>query len=235
MSALERMQDVIGNNIANSGVSGFKATGVSVHSSDVSNYQPMSDFEATLESEYARADGKVSFEQGMLVPSDNPMDCAIDGKGFFQVEGEEGTIIYTRSGRFHLNTENELVDASGRPVVGDNGAITAAETGEPIRIEADGQVYQGGIPIGRLTLVDIANPDSLTQVNGGFRIMPDTEAGAKILDDVRVVQGFYEASNVSAMREMVGMIEVSRAYEANERVISTLDGMMGRANTALSV
>ncbi len=235
LTGLERWQDATSQNIANSSVSGYKAIGVGLSSERCDKFKSGSDFETMLRNETSKAQTRVYFEQGQLVPSGNPMDCAIDGDGFFQVRGEDGGTIYSRNGQFRTNSDDQLVDVAGRVVLGSSGAITVNPSAGPVRIEADGQVYQGDTQVAKLAIASIKDMSSLVPAGGGYVGKEGAELEVDELDEVRVVQGFYEASNVSPMREMINMIAISRAYEANQRVISTQDSILGRITSTFSV
>lgn len=235
MAGLERWQDAISQNIANTSVAGYKAVGVAINTGSKDKAPEGNDFADALKNEQARAEIKVNFAHGVLVPSDNPMDCAINGDGFFEIQDEEGGTIYTRNGRMHVDSENHLVDASDRPVMGSSGVITLNAGSGNIRIDSEGQIYQGAIKVAKLSIVSIDDTSTLIPAGGGYTIKEDEDPVVEQMDDATVTQGFYEASNVAPMREMIDMISSYRAYEANQRVVSNADSMLGRAISAFSV
>jgi len=235
MAGLERWQDAISQNIANSGVAGYKAIGVAISSGKSDNANTGNDFASMLSTSLTQADAKVSFGQGQLVPTGNAMDCAIDGPGFFQVSDENGGIIYTRNGQFHADSSNRLVDSSGRPVVGAVGPITVTPGGGDVRVEADGSIYQKDVRVAQLAVVSIADESALVPAGGGYAVAQNKDPGVQPMANVHVVQGVYEASNVSPMREMINMINVSRAYEANQKVLSSQDAMLGKVVSTFAV
>lgn len=235
LSSLERWQDAVSQNISNASVAGYKAVGVGVSTETCGNSPEGNDFSAMLGKESAKALTKICFDQGQIVPSGNPMDCAIDGPGFFQVEDEQGGTIFTRNGQFRMNQEGILVDISGRVVQGTSGEITALNGAGEVRVGSDGRVFQGSNQIGQLAVAAIDDESTLIPAGGGYVFAEGTEANVETLDDVHIIQGYYEASNVSPMREMINMITLSRAYEANQRVITTHDSMLGRAISTFTV
>ncbi|MBN1404629.1 MAG: flagellar hook-basal body protein [Opitutales bacterium] len=235
LSSLERWQAAVSQNISNSSVAGYKAVGVGISTAESSKVPDGEDFAAILAKQGTRPEAKICFDQGQIVPSGNPMDCAIDGDGFFQVQGDEGGTIYTRNGQFRLNSENAIVDISGRPVLGTAGTITVNPADGDVRVEEDGQVYQGETRVAKLALVSISDESALRPAGGGYVLDENSDAKAVDLEDARVVQGYYEASNVSPMREMISMITLSRAYEANQRIISNMDSLLGRVTSTFAV
>jgi flagellar basal body rod protein FlgG len=229
MSSLERWQDAISQNIASSEVAGYKALGTSMHTQKMPMAEAGDNFSASLGSELVKADLSVNRDKGLCVQSGNNMDCAIDGDGYFQIRAEDGGAKYTRNGHFHVNNENVLVNANGEPVEGVSGTITLSPGGGDLSFDQNGRVYQGEIQIDQLKVVSADNENYLVPVTGGFVPAEGTDPGINDIAQPRILQGFYEASNVSPMREMVNMINVERAYEANQKVIQNADTTLGNA------
>jgi flagellar basal-body rod protein FlgG len=188
----------------------------------------------------------VCFEQGSLKESQNDFDLALDGKGFFAVATPWGE-RYTRNGSFQLGKEGYLDTKEGYPVLGENGPVRVKANN--FRIDKEGQIWinaeyadDPNILVSREnnTWAETALLDTLKLVEfdldrylkkQGSSLYRDTEISgpAIIMDENRpvVLQGFTEAANVEPVREMVQMIEVNRAYEANQKVIQTHDSMLG--------
>jgi len=185
------------------------------------------------------------FEQGELQQTGNSFDLALDGKGFFSVETAQGE-RYTRNGSFLINSEGTLVTKNGEPVLGENGEITLKKNN--FVIDKKGNVYQNSSLAGdperlvsmeeneweNMELVDTLKvvdfPRDRFLKKQGDSMWKDTEeSGAprqiELGADTKVEQGFIENSNVNPVTEMVKMIEVNRAYEANQRVIRSQEGM----------
>lgn len=234
MSGLEKWQDAISDNIANSSVAGFRSVGVAMHSEHLQAGVSEGDFDTALGSELVKADMKVNYDHGMMLSSDAPLDCAVDGDGFFTVRDSDGSTRYTRDGRFHVDTDGKLVDSSGSAVLSGGSPIMGSAGAGDMRIDASGRVYQGSLEIGQVSLVDIARKDALVNVGNGFVASGSSDAGVSPVAAPKLITGFYETGNVSIMREMVNMINVSRAYEANSKTISSADAAMGKAIQAFS-
>jgi flagellar basal-body rod protein FlgF len=176
----------------------------------------------------------INLSQGQVIASDSPLDVAIDGAGFFQIQQPDGSHLYTRNGQFHINSDNQLVNQSNLPVLGDTGPIQLIPGGGEISIDISGRIFQGTTPVATLKVTEFQNPGNLELHAGGFMIKPGENAGPQDVENPRVLQGYYEASNVNPVTEMVKLIAVSRAYEANQKVIQNQDRMLERATSAFS-
>ena len=157
--------------------------------------------------------------QGNIVRTGNPTDIAIDGQGFFALTDGQRT-LYTRKGNFRLDSEGYLVNELGMRVL--------LENGQPVRVEGqvevspDGTVFSNGIPVGKLQVVGLENP----QKEGN-----DLYTGNPIeAQNYKVLQGHLEMSNVNAIVEMVRLIEAHRAHEVYSNLIRSLDDIQGKAN-----
>jgi flagellar basal-body rod protein FlgG len=188
-----------------------------------------------------------SFEQGSMKETQSDFDLALDGKGFMTVATPWGE-RYTRNGSFQLGKEGYLETKEGYPVLGEKGPIkvqannfqvdkqghvwvNAAYTQDPsgmISKEANG--WEDATLLDTLKLVEFDVDRYLQKQGSSLYRSTDISGEARIMDvenRPRVVQGFTEASNVDPVLEMVQMIEVNRAYEANQKVIQTEDAMLG--------
>ncbi|MDZ7924536.1 MAG: flagellar basal-body rod protein FlgG [Marinagarivorans sp.] len=174
------------------------------------------------------------FTEGSLQVTDQTLDVAVDGRGFFQILQPSGDIAYTRDGQFHLNNEGQLVNASGLLL---EPNITVPEGANQVTIGTDGVVsatLQGDpIPqnIGNIELVDFINPAGLQAIGGNLFLQTGSSGdpinGTPGLEGMgQVKQGMLENSNVDIVQEMVNMITTQRAYEMNSKVISTADQML---------
>ena len=175
------------------------------------------------------------FTAGSLQTTEQPLDMAINGRGFFQVLLPDGTVSYTRDGSFHLNADGYLVTANGyslEPAIGplqqDTQSFTVGEDGTV-------SVTTLGNPapqiIGNLQTADFVNPAGL-QAMGSNLFLETAASGAPQVSTPglnglgTVLQNTLENSNVSVVEELVNMITTQRAYEMNSKVISTADQML---------
>ncbi len=174
------------------------------------------------------------FSQGNLVQSDNPLDVAIQGRGFFQILLPDGSLAYTRDGSFEMNSQGVLVTSSGYEL---QPAITVPQETQSLTIGSDGTVsalvagQSAPTQIGTLQLSDFLNPLGLQPV--GENLFKETlssgtpQTGNPGLSGLgALVQGSLESSNVNVVEELVNMIETQRAYEMNSKAISTVDQML---------
>jgi len=181
------------------------------------------------------------FAQGNLQQTNNPLDLAVNGRGFFQVLMPDGTNAYTRDGGFQVDSQGQLVTSSGFPV---QPAINIPDGAQSVTVGADGtvsvQLAGQAAPqqVGSLTLTDFINPAGLQ--SQGENLYVETAAsgapqtGTPGLNGVgKVVQGALESSNVNVVEELVSMIETQRAYEMNSKAISTTDQMLAYVNNNL--
>lgn len=218
--ALGRQMDVIANNIANMTASGFKAEMMVFEPVvvDAGNRQRLAFVQdvATVR----------DLAPGPLTVTDNPLDVAIEGPGYFAVETAAG-VRYGRSGQFRLNELGELVTAAGDPVLDDGGAPLALPVGGgPITIAADGTVSNDGGVVGRIGVVSFADEQELRKVGGGLYATDQPPAPAL---EARVVQGALEGSNVRPIVEMTRMMATARAYQGTQRLIDTHHELQRRA------
>ncbi|GAA7705588.1 flagellar basal-body rod protein FlgG [Helicobacter pylori] len=179
------------------------------------------------------------FSQGSPKETENNLDVAITGKGFFQVQLPDGTTAYTRSGNFKLDEQGNLVTSEGYLLI---PQITLPEDTTQVNIGVDGtvSVTQGlqttSNVIGQITLANFVNPAGLHSM--GDNLFSITNAsGDAILGNPdsqglgKLRQGFLELSNVRLVEEMTDLITAQRAYEANSKSIQTADAMLQTVNS----
>ncbi len=179
------------------------------------------------------------FSQGSPKETENNLDVAITGKGFFQVQLPDGTTAYTRSGNFKLDEQGNLVTSEGYLLI---PQITLPEDTTQVNIGVDGtvSVTQGlqttSNVIGQITLANFVNPAGLHSI--GDNLFSITNAsGEAIVGNPdsqglgKLRQGFLELSNVRLVEEMTDLITAQRAYEANSKSIQTADAMLQTVNS----
>ncbi|MHA3739297.1 flagellar basal-body rod protein FlgG [Pseudomonas sp. Eth.TT006] len=175
-----------------------------------------------------------NFTAGSLQTTEQPLDMAINGRGFFQILQPDGTTSYTRDGTFHLDSNGQIVNASGFAL---EPAIVIPNNAQSFTVGTDGTVSitVPGNPaaqvIGNLQTADFINPAGLQAV--GNNLFLETAASGAPQIGTPGLNGFgttlqntLESSNVSTVEEMVNMITTQRAYEMNSKVISTADQML---------
>jgi len=178
------------------------------------------------------------FTQGSMLQTENALDVAIKGRGFFQILLPDGNLAYTRDGTFQRDATGEMVTASGYSV---QPAITIPDGAQSITIGNDGTVsvqlsgQSSPSQVGSLETVDFINPVGLQPIGENLYIETASsgtaQAGTPGLNGFgSLVQGALEGSNVNVVSELVNMIETQRAYEMNSKAISTNDQMMQYLN-----
>lgn len=177
------------------------------------------------------------FTQGDMTQTNNQLDLAINGEGFFQVKKPDGTYAYTWDGSFKVDSQGKIVTSSGFYL---DPSITIDENTLSVAIGSDGSVTAtkvGGTTsvIGNIELANFVNPGGLTAI--GNNLYDQSEAsGTPTLGTPSsstfgsINQGYLEASNVDIVEEMVSMIAAQRAYEVNSKTIQTVEQMMQMAN-----
>ena len=174
------------------------------------------------------------FTQGEVVQTNNPLDIAVQGRGFLQVTMPDGTVAYTRDGSFHLNSDGQIVTNSGYPI---EPALTVPANAQSITIGNDGTVsvalpgQAAPAQIGTVQTADFINPAGL-EARGENLYVETASSGAPQTGTPglnglgTLMQGSLESSNVNVVEELVNMIETQRAYEMNSKAISASDQML---------
>ncbi len=235
LTALERWQDVVAQNITSSQTTGYRKRTISFSTQLAGELQtdPKGRDGAAMATIFPKVNRGISFTTGETEPTRREYDVAIQGEGFFEVQMPDGGKAYTRSGQFNLRADRTLVGAGGQPVLSDGGSpIVLLPNGIPMTVNRDGSIFQGDASLGKISVVSFKDPEQLTPGPGGFFIaraglQPEPVAAPELM------QGYLEGSNVSALREMVDMVLVSRAYEANQKIITSYDQTMQKELEAL--
>ena len=180
--------------------------------------------------------------QGPIEMTKRPLDLAIDGTGFFALNTPQG-VRYTRAGRFVRDANDFVVNEDGHQLMGQNGPIRLPPGAnlDDLHIDGDGNVAIGQTPIDRLVLVNVL-PGPVREgytLNGAQKVgynLVDAVTGTAPVDptQTRVQQGAIEHSPVNVVREMVGLIEVQRTYEANQKVVLAEDESLDRVLQRIS-
>lgn len=218
MMAQTRRLDQVANNLANVDTTGYKRE-------DITFWEMLYKANNHPERVGKAIHDVTNLKEGALQQTNNPLDLAIHGNGYFKVETPNGERL-TRAGQFLVNNKQQLVTQQGYPVLADGGAITI--NGTDIAIGKNGSVSVDGRLVGTLDIVTAANlrdiqkaGGNLLQITNGGEEEPATE--------VTVNQGYLEKSNVSTMREMTAMIDLQRAYQSQQKIINTIDDMDSKA------
>ena len=249
MAAQETNLDAISNNIANGNTVGYKKQRVDFQDLLYQTVRAAgTQTAATATSPTGLQIGSGvrvvstsrAFSAGSTQVTNNPLDVAIEGNGFFVVQQPDGTPAYTRAGNLQTNATGQLVTSEGHPL---DPAITIPPDATSVAIGADGTVsvtlanQPAPSQIGQITLANFVNPAGLSSV--GHNLFKETAASGAPQIGVAgtesrgtLLQGALEHSNVDVVEEMVGLIGAQRAYEINSKVITAADDML-RAATQL--
>lgn len=239
MANEQKRLDIISNNIANSATVGYKKEGVTNQSFDDVLTTKIRDASAAYQ-DLVIGDmslgvklGEVytDYGQGSLRETGNSYDLAIEGKGFFAVNvtdkfGNEST-KYTRDGSFKRTADGFIVDEDGNHLRSESGNLQISANIADVTIGSDGSVYGDDQYLDKITLTDFEDYNYLKKYGEN---MYEAVDGATMIDGSGIVsQGYTEQSNINVVSEMVQMITITRAYEANQKVIQTVDGMLEKA------
>lgn len=224
-SGLRRQMDVIAHNLANMNTTAFKGEKmmfadelVRSRGGDRSRYENLAFVRdvATMR----------DTTEGPLKKTENPLDVAVRGDGYFVVDTPDGE-RFTRNGNFQLDQTGQLVTQAGYAVLSVGGQpFTFAPTDRDISIGRDGSVSTNNGPVGRLRVVRFDNDQTLRMTEGGLYV---TDTQPQAVERPDVVQGMLEGSNIEPVQEMANMIEVSRAYDNVKMMIDRENDRIQRA------
>ncbi len=219
--------DLLANNLANAATTGYKVdrefyslfTGDQEESDDTGDRSavPMIDKRWT------------DFSQGVLQVTGNPADMALEGKGFFTVNGPKGP-LYTRNGSFQVSPTGILTSADGYPVTSRGGGTIKIDPALPIEVTKEGTVQQGGADKGELDVVNFADTMSLSKQGSNYYQNANPKVVPTAATDVTVHQGELEASNVNTPSAAIQLVGVMRQFEMLQKAI-TLSVDMSKKGT----
>lgn len=230
LSVLNKQQEITSNNLANAQTVGYKKDVLVAES-----FPEMLHYRLNAPEDYGKTPPQVgSLSLGVNISevfidqsagtrktSENPLAMSLAGEGFFTVSTPNGE-RYTRNGDFTTDAQGRLVTTAGYPLIGEKGEIVLDGTG--IQVDQQGRIYNSdGVAVDRLKIVDFSTPLSKEGDTLFVGENPQTVAEPK------VVQGTIEQSNVQILTEMVNMITIMRSYEANQKVIQSIDTSLDKA------
>ncbi|MGN0505268.1 MAG: flagellar hook-basal body protein [Lachnospiraceae bacterium] len=233
----QKRLDVIANNIANAATTGYKQEGVTSQSFDDLLTIKVRDYSARTDEKIGSMSlgvkvGEVytNHKQGSMRVTGNTYDLAIDGDGFFQMKVTDSAgrdhIRYTRAGNFTITKEGYVTDADGNHLQGESGDLQVP-TDATIVFDTDGTVYANGEAIDKVVIVDFEDYNYLKKYADTMYEPVDGATQTEATGALR--QGVLEQSNVNVVQEMTQMIAITRAYEANQKVVQTMDSTLDQA------
>lgn len=210
----QKRLEVISNNIANAGTAGFKK-------------------ELVLFENFLSERTATNLEQGSIRGTGNELDIALSGKGFIKAQTNQG-VLFTRTGNLTLNRQGVVVTQEGWPVLGQGGSpITVSGSGKSLRIESNGQVFEGEQNVGALEVVEFPPETPLLRAENGYFKPADPKIAPTPAKDCAIQQGALEDANFNVVQEMTQMIDTMRTFEAYYKIIQTFDQMDSQLNTKL--
>jgi len=231
MLGVMELNDVIANNLANVNSAGFKETKLifkNIHDSAVNA------LDKSVKGNETKQVGSLSvgsvvdaavidFSQGGLRITGNPLDVAINGKGFFEVQMPDGSSAYTRNGSFILTDNGGLTTINGEPVMGEGGQIQLdlkQYQTKDITISGDGVIHLDKEEVGKLRIVDFANKAGMKTIGSALFVPGDGQnSSPHSAENFQVVQGAIESSNSNIIQTMVNSIAATRMYETLSNII----------------
>lgn len=217
---MQQRLDMLSNNLANVNTVGYKADRPDFRLPDETPAELVEGDTPQLSPYSPPMTYHIDFSAGAILQTQNPLDVAIQGDGFFEVQTGAGS-QYTRKGNFSVNDEGYLSTTDGWPVMGEGGQISI--DGSRVDINDQGEVYVDGELEDTLRIVDFTTPYNLEKV-GNNRFMPLNElAETTEAENYTIAQGYVESSNVNAIRAMTEVIETMRVFESYQKVIRAAD------------
>ncbi len=237
--ALEmKRQESIATNIASSSLPGYKREFIQSSEFTDAMYESMNDKSEVKGIGIGGTIGekKVDFSQGALKQTGRPLDFAINGKGFFEVQKDDNSKMYTKNGSFMLAANGDLITSEGYKVLGDNGVIsfnpnyslsdlTVSNDGTLMIEDKTGNTMNS---IDKLSIINVENTDSFKRVSGSYFTLPPAQGARNLAQDANpeefsILNRTIETSNAAPIKEMVSMIASMREFEMSQKVLKMFD------------
>lgn len=239
MITQEAREDVITNNLANANSTGFKSDNLTVKKFDdvlIQNYDKqvngknVRNIIGSISNGSRIDDVNVDFTQGNIESTESNTDFALEGRGFFTVQRDNGLdtgTYYTRDGRFHVNMAGILVNDSGdavmaRDTAGNNTTINVGNG--KLECDANGNIIVDGEPKYTFQIVDFDDYNTLKKVGDNLY-----QGAAPVEGTALVRQNSLEKSNVNVVNELVNMMTTMRSFETNQKIVQSLDETLNKA------
>lgn len=233
----QKRLDVIANNIANAATTGYKQEGVTSRAFEdmlaikVRDYSVRNDeYIGNMSLGVKVGEIYTNHNQGSLRVTDNTFDMALDGKGFFTIRVTDAAgndhIRYTRAGNFTITQEGYVTDADGNHVQSESGDLIVP-TNAQIVIDKNGNIYANEALVDRITITDFEDYNYLKKY--ADTMYEPVEGAVEVETKASVLQGCLEQSNINVVREMTQMINITRAYEANQKIVQAMDKTLDQA------
>jgi flagellar basal-body rod protein FlgF/flagellar basal-body rod protein FlgG len=216
---MARMQalDTAANNLANTNTNGFRAEQDFFRNTLTGPDALDSQLDTAVNNYGVLGGNRVDLGQGQLSDTGNPLDVAMEGPGFFQIQRPDKTVVYTRDGSFLRSTKGVLVNGKGEPVLNTQGKPITIPTG-PVTIASDGTISVGGAVVAKIGMVDF--PTGTPLVPDGVSQYTAPAKAAKASSTASLHQGMLEGSNQDVVRGTLQLILVQRQAEMMQKALS---------------
>jgi len=233
----QKRLEVIANNIANSATTGYKQEGVTSQTFDdvlaikVKDYSvKTSEAIGTMPLGVKIGEVFTNYGQGSIRVTSNTYDLALDGSGFFKMRVTDTAgndhIRYTRAGNFTITVDGYVTDADGNHLQGESGDLIVPTDAE-IVFDKDGSVFANGELVDKVVMTDFEDYNYLKKF--ADTMYEPVDGATEIEASSALLQGCLEQSNVNVVKEMTQMIAITRAYEANQKIVQTMDSTLDQA------
>ncbi|MBE5939379.1 MAG: flagellar hook-basal body protein [Lachnospiraceae bacterium] len=239
MANQQKRLDTITNNLANATTTAYKREGITSRAfDDMLTYRAKDLQDAyytknigTMSLGVKIGENYTDYSQGSIQETGNTYDIALEGNGFFSIlfmdkSGVE-SIKYTRDGEFVADADGFLRTKDGDYVLGEGGLIQIPTNAAKVAIDEMGRIFADGQYIDTLAVTDFENYDYLEKY--GENLLNAVDGATEIDSKAVVRQGYLESSNINVVSEMVEMITIARAYESNQKLITTIDSMLDKS------
>ena len=211
--------EIVANNLANINSTGYKRE------------LPFAEYLTRAENKDVKQ--ITDFTEGMFTSTGSPLDLAISGDGFFVVKTDKGREI-TKNGKFSLTDDGFLVNAMGNKVMSARGEINISEStfdkNKPLVITKQGEIKLGEDTVDRIMIVTVEKPEKLVRTESQNFYQSDEDYKAADEEKFNVIQGYLEESNTNPILEMQAMIGINKDYETSQKILTSMDRVMGMAN-----
>ena len=234
----QKRMDVVSNNLANATTTGYKKEGLTTQSFDEMYALKIKDLTVghlnenigSLSLGAKIGESYRDWSQGSFVSTESNYDFALSGKGFFNISftnkaGETST-MYSRDGSFQMNQEGYLVTKDGDFVLGESGPIQLPTDIQKLEVQPTGEIYADGVYVDTFALTDFEDYNYLEAY--GENLYRTVDGATQTDCTATVNQGYLEASNINVVTEMVDMISIARDFESNQKIMNTIDEMLGK-------
>lgn len=241
LQAQEYRQSVTTNNLANAQTTGFKRdlalvqarANAALEDPAMAQYRWPAGMLAKMNGGVYAAPTFTDLSQGNLTHTDQPTDVALQGPGFFLVQGDKPSERFlTRDGKFLVRSDGQLVMAgNGKSVLNADGEPIKLNSNYPFEIDEKGEIRQGGNIVSQLAVMTVQNPGDVQKVGANLLSLTNGARATPATTATSVHQNYLEQSGVDPITEMTTMMETTRMFEANAKMIQYQDSTLQSLNT----